>query len=90
MAKSNRPSQYIVYTDMPSYGYGSGCQVRVLRVPKGMSRESAYDRLPPTVGKLAWVSAYSAATAKAGAAQSRGIVCPRSVSGARSRRKRRR
>jgi hypothetical protein len=88
MAKSNRPSQYIVYTDMPSYGYGSGCHVRVLRVPKTMSRESAYDLLPPTVGKLAWVSAYSASTAKEHAMQSRGVVCPRNLG--RSRRKRRR
>jgi hypothetical protein len=75
MAKrAKRPSEFIVYTDRPPYPR-SGCRVRTMRIPRGKSFNDMRDYLPPSVGKMAVVSAYSASTAREHAAQSRGIRC---------------
>lgn len=71
----NRPFEYIVYTDRPGYGGGYKCRVRTLKIPRGKHYRDMLDYLPPTVGKLAVVSAYSAADARYGAEKTRGIRC---------------
>jgi hypothetical protein len=77
MRRSNRPFEYIVYTDLPSYRYGNSrhCLVRTTRIPRGKHYRDMVDTLPPTVGKLAVVSAYTAADARLAAARLRGVRC---------------
>ena len=85
--KNHRPAEYVVYTDVPAYPR-TGCQIRVKKIPRGQTFNDVRDSLPPTVGRLAVVSATSAGTAKAGAGQ-RGVRCAPPFAGARRARKRR-
>jgi hypothetical protein len=72
--RSTRPSEFIVYTTHPPYP-GSGCKVRTMRIPRGKTFHDVRDYLPPSVGRLAVVSAYSASTAREYARDYRGIRC---------------
>ena len=71
----NRPHDYIVWTEDSMWA--GPCRVRTMRIPHGKTFEMVRGLLPESITKLAVVSAYSAATAKAYAAQSRGIRCSR-------------
>jgi hypothetical protein len=86
----NRPHEYIVYTHRPSFterDLGYRCKVVTRRIPHGKFYRDYLDYLPASVGRLAVVSAYSAASAKEYAATHRGVRCDRGLSGAHRRRR---
>mgnify|MGYP001589621134 CR=1 FL=1 len=72
MARSNRPHEYIVYEDKPSWPSATKCRVGTRMIPFGKSFASERDFLPATVTRYTIVKAYSASTAKEFAKKERG------------------